>query len=191
MAASHSSFQDVHSDFHFPHSGGNIATLQIFLIISTCFLYLVSAGLFTRGIWFLENNTWSQVSGGDAAETGAGPGSYDIRQSVWHVNCCSPLVNGGGGWGIFNAILGWTNSATYGSVIGYDLYWLTIILWFVGMRYRERHGRIPLLEPVIQRLWPRKSMEKSPDVPSAPLEMEEGKALGSGTNYRVNEISDA
>lgn len=24
--------------------------------------------------------------GGDAAETGAGPGSYDIRKSVWHVN---------------------------------------------------------------------------------------------------------
>lgn len=29
---------------------------------------------------------WNKIIGGDAAETGAGPGSYDIRKSVWHVN---------------------------------------------------------------------------------------------------------
>lgn len=29
---------------------------------------------------------WNHVIGGDASETGAGPGSYDIRKSVWHVN---------------------------------------------------------------------------------------------------------
>lgn len=29
---------------------------------------------------------WNKIVGGDAAETGAGPGSYDIRKSVWHVN---------------------------------------------------------------------------------------------------------
>ena len=76
---------------------------------------------------------------------GAGPGSYDIRQSVWHVNCCSPLQGGGGGWGIFNAILGWTNSATYGSVLSYNFYWLAVILWFMLMRYKENHGHFPLL----------------------------------------------
>lgn len=83
--------------------------------------------------------------GGEAAEMGAGPGSYDIRQSVWHVNCCSPLQGGGGGWGIFNAILGWINSATYGSVLSYNFYWLVVILWFVLMRYKENHGHFPLL----------------------------------------------
>lgn len=32
--------------------------------------------------------------GGDAAEVGNGPGSYDIDQSVWHVNVrSSPLFN--------------------------------------------------------------------------------------------------
>lgn len=83
--------------------------------------------------------------GGDSAETGAGPGSYDIRQSAWHVSCCSPLQGGGGGWGIFNAILGWTNSTTYGSVLSYNFYWLAVILWFVLMRYKENHGHFPLL----------------------------------------------
>ncbi|KAE8145435.1 iron permease FTR1/Fip1/EfeU [Aspergillus avenaceus] len=123
------------------YRGGNQTSLQIFMVISTCLLYLVAAGLLSRGVWFLENNTWSNLIGGDAGETGAGPGSYDIRQSVWHVNCCSPLVNGGGGWGIFNAILGWQNSATYGSVISYNLYWLVVIVWFGFMRYQEQQGR--------------------------------------------------
>ncbi|RJE17444.1 iron permease [Aspergillus sclerotialis] len=132
------------------YRGGNQASLQIFLIISTCFLYLVAAGLFTRGVWYLENNTWNHLIGGDAAETGAGPGSYDIRQSVWHVNCCSPLVGGGGGWGIFNAILGWTNSATYGSVISYNLYWISAIVCFAYMRHVERHGHLRVLQPLFR-----------------------------------------
>ena len=29
---------------------------------------------------------WNKIIGGDAVETGSGPGSYDIRKSVWHVN---------------------------------------------------------------------------------------------------------
>ena len=97
-------------------------------------------------MWYLELNEWNSLTGGDASETGSGPGSYDIRKSVWHVNCCNPEVNGGGGWGIFNALLGWQNSATYGSVISYNMYWLAIILAFIAMRYREKKGRWPLLK---------------------------------------------
>jgi high-affinity iron transporter len=66
---------------------GNMAPLQMFLIVSTCFLYLVAAGLFSRGVWYLEANAWNKATGGDADENGSGPGSYDIRRSVWHVNC--------------------------------------------------------------------------------------------------------
>jgi len=36
-----------------------MAKMQIFLIVSTCFLYLVAAGLFSKAVWFLENNTVS------------------------------------------------------------------------------------------------------------------------------------
>lgn len=75
------------------YRGGNAAPLQWFLIVSTCFLYLVAAGLFSRGVWYLEANTWNKLTGGDAAENGSGPGSYDIRQSVWHVNCCNPELS--------------------------------------------------------------------------------------------------
>lgn len=121
------------------------APIRIFLIASTCVLYLVAAGLMSRGVWFLETNTWNALTGGDAAEGGNGAGTYDIRQSVWHVNCCSPSLNGGGGWGVFNSILGWQNSATYGSVVSYNLYWLAVIIAFVTMRYREQNGRWPLM----------------------------------------------
>ncbi|KAK5080736.1 high-affinity iron permease [Lithohypha guttulata] len=128
------------------YRGGNAAPLQIFLIVSTCFLYLVAAGLFSRSVWYFEQNTWNKLTGGDASENGSGPGSYDIRQSVWHVNCCSPDLNGGGGWGIFNALLGWQNSATYGSVIAYNLYWIVVTTGFVLLRFKEKRGRWPLMK---------------------------------------------
>lgn len=60
--------------------------------------------------------------------------------------CCNPGINGGGGWGIFNAIFGWQNSATYGSVISYNLYWVFITMAFLAMRYNERKGHWPWLK---------------------------------------------
>lgn len=33
-----------------------MASIQVFLIISTCFLYLVAAGLFSKAVWDFENN---------------------------------------------------------------------------------------------------------------------------------------
>lgn len=128
------------------YRGGSTARLQIFLVASTCLLYLVAAGLFSRAVWAFEAQRWSEAIGGDAAEIGNGPGSYDIGASVWHVNCCSPILNGGGGWGFFKALLGWTNSATYGSVISYNVYWIFVILWFLVMRYREVKGHWPLMK---------------------------------------------
>ncbi|KAK6540195.1 high-affinity iron permease [Orbilia ellipsospora] len=120
------------------YKGGNAFHLQIFLIVSTGFLYLVAAGLFSRGVWLIENYKYVKLVGGDVGETGVGAGSYDIRNSVWHVNCCSPEYNGGGGWGIFNALFGWQNSATYGSVISYNIYWIVVIAYFLFMYFREK-----------------------------------------------------
>ncbi|KAL6720514.1 high-affinity iron permease [Lecanora helva] len=131
---------------YFIYKGGSLASIQIFLIVSTCFLYLVAAGLFSKSVWYFENYKWGQVIGGDASETGSGPGSYDIRQSVWHVNCCNPEIGGGGGWGIFNALFGWQNSATYGSVIAYNLYWVVVIIAFLAMRRNERQGHWSLMK---------------------------------------------
>jgi len=72
--------------------GGASAKLQYFLVISTCLLYLVAAGLFSRAVWYLQAQKWNDAVGGDAAETGAGPGSYDITKSVWHVNVSTYII---------------------------------------------------------------------------------------------------
>ncbi|KAI1438964.1 iron permease FTR1/Fip1/EfeU [Xylaria sp. CBS 124048] len=131
---------------YFLYKGGASTRLQVFLVISTCLLYLVGAGLFSRAVWSFESQQWNKVVGSDAAELGSGPGSYDIDKSVWHVNCCNPEVGGGSGWGILNAIFGWTNSATYGSVISYNVYWIAIMIALVIMRYHEVKGHWPLLK---------------------------------------------
>ncbi|KAI0853962.1 iron permease FTR1 [Daldinia vernicosa] len=155
------------------YKGGAGTKLQYFLIASTCLLYLVGAGLFSRSVWYFENQQWNNIIGGDAAELGDGPGSYDIDKSVWHVNCCSPELNGGeGGWGIFNAILGWTNSATYGSVISYNVYWIAVMISFGVMRYREVKGHLPFMKPKVNPAAPvvqaERSDEETKTVPNKP-----------------------
>ncbi|EOD51710.1 Iron permease FTR1 [Neofusicoccum parvum] len=168
---------------YFIYKGGSFASLQIFLIVSTCFLYLVAAGLFSKAVWDFEMHHWSQLTGGDAAETGSGPGSYDIRKSVWHVNCCNPEINGGGGWGIFNSILGWQNSATLGSVISYNLYWLVVMAAFVTMRHAEKGGRVPFVKSKASS--PRDSESEPGFRDSAVF----GKAMAGGDVREVQEHS--
>lgn len=124
------------------YRGGNKMSLQYFLILSTCFLYIVSAGLMLRGVWFFELEQYVRRCGGlDPSETGSGPGLYDISKSVWHVNCCNGLKDGW--WMVANAIFGWTNSATYGSVGIYLTYWIVVIVWLRARLFEERYGYLP------------------------------------------------
>ncbi|EQL01573.1 Iron permease FTR1 [Ophiocordyceps sinensis CO18] len=139
------------------YKGASTDRMHLFLLASTCLLYLVAAGLFSRGVWHLEAQKWNDVVGGDAAETGAGAGSYDIDKSVWHVNCCQSSGPDAGGWGIFNAIFGWTNSATYGSVISYNVYWIVVIMGFVVMRFHETKGRWPFTKAKTRQPLPAES----------------------------------
>lgn len=72
---------------------------------------------------------------------------YPLASRLSLLQCCNPELNGGGGWGIFNALLGWTNSATYGTVISYNCYWIAIIVTFIAMRYNEGNGHWPFMKP--------------------------------------------
>lgn len=120
---------------------GNNVSMKLFLIVSTSVLYLISAGLFSRGVWYFETYVYNKKTGGDASENGSGPGTYDITKSVWHVNCCNPETDHG--WDVFNALLGWQNSATYGSVISYNIYWVAVIVTLLLMMYEEKNGHLP------------------------------------------------
>ncbi|KAJ8098778.1 iron permease FTR1/Fip1/EfeU [Lipomyces tetrasporus] len=127
------------------YKGGSYMRMQIFLIVSTCFLYLVAAGIMSRAVWYFEMYIFAKAVGGDVAETGSGPGSYDIRSSVWHVNCCNPNIDGG--WMIFQALFGWQNSATYGSVLMYNIYWIAVMVGVVALLYYEKKGHYPFMKP--------------------------------------------
>lgn len=135
---------------------GNAISINYFLIGSTCFLYLVAAGLFSRGVWFLELQQFVNRVGMDVSETGSGPGSYDITKSVWHVNCCNGQTDGG--WMIANALFGWTNSATYGSVISYNFYWIFIIVAVYVSLVKEKTG----YNPLYPRAWQSKKFTRLP-----------------------------
>ncbi|CCK68059.1 Fth1p KNAG_0A03790 [Huiozyma naganishii CBS 8797] len=125
-------------------------SLKICLVVTTCFLYLISSGLFSKGVWQLELQGYvNNCNGQDMTEVGNGPGSYDISKSVWHVNCCNGENDGG--WMLLTAIFGWTNSATYGSVISYNVYWLVFILVLNILIVEEKYGYIPYLPVVLQK----------------------------------------
>lgn len=126
----------------FIYRGGNLMSIQIFLIASTSVLYLIAAGMFSKSVWSLQYHTFAQRVGSDVAEEGNGPGSYDITETVWHVNCCNPETDNG--WDVFNAILGWQNTATYGSVISYNVYWACLVLTVTALMYEEKTGKLPL-----------------------------------------------
>ena len=102
---------------------------------------MIAAGLFSRGVWYFETNTFNKKTGGDASESGDGNGSYDITKAVYHVNCCNPELDNG--WDVFNALLGWQNTGYIGSVLAYNLYWLCLIIVVLLMLFEEKTGHLP------------------------------------------------
>ncbi|KAI0702859.1 Ftr1 protein [Cytidiella melzeri] len=128
------------------YSFASRTTLTIFLVVMTNLLLLIGAGLFSRSIGSFQENTFNHLLGGDVDDAGAagdGPGSYDVRGNVWHLDCCNPENNfDNNGWSIFNAIFGWTNNATLGTVLGYVFYWIAAVVVLIVMKYKE--GRTKL-----------------------------------------------
>lgn len=119
---------------------GSTGTLHWFLIISTTILFLIGAGLASRGVGFLQYYVFAQGVGGDVAETGDGPGSFQVAGNVWHLTYGNPETGSpttNGGWQIFNAILGWNNTATLGSILIYVFYWLVVIVALIYNKWSE------------------------------------------------------
>lgn len=168
--------------FFFRYSGA--LSLRICLVVATCFLYLIAAGLFSKGVWQLELQDYiNKCNGQDMSEVGSGPGSYDISRSVWHVNCCNGEKDGG--WMLLTAIFGWTNSATYGSVISYNVYWLVLIA-VIKLLKTEEDGFIPYVPIFLQK----KRIIKRLHIAKASLDLKSNSAsLISPTPARISEDS--
>lgn len=122
---------------------GSSTTLHWFLIFSTTFLFLIGAGLFSKAIGFFQYYKFAGGVGGDVAETGDGPGSYQTAGNVWHLTYGNPEAGSmttNGGWQIFNALFGWNNTATLGTVLGYCFYWIFVIAVLIYYKWTE--GRV-------------------------------------------------
>ncbi|CDH52651.1 plasma membrane iron permease [Lichtheimia corymbifera JMRC:FSU:9682] len=126
------------------YRGGNLVRLRWFFIVSTIILYLVAAGLLSRGVGFIEQYEWNKVIGGEAAEEGGDVIGYKVTTAIWHVSWGDPEKNlpSTGGYQIFNSVLGWNNTATYGTIITYCLYWLVVIGFLVYFYYDEKRSAI-------------------------------------------------
>jgi len=70
------------------------------------------------------------------------------------------MISSNGGWGIFNAILGWQNSATIGSVVSYCVYWIFVTITLIIMRIDER--RIAMGKATLWRTLLRKGHKDPP-----------------------------
>ncbi|QRV89330.1 iron transporter FTH1 [Ceratobasidium sp. AG-Ba] len=112
--------------------------LRVFLVASTSFLLLIGAGLLSKSVGAFERHRFNVMVGGDVAEAGNGPGSYDVVGNIWHLDCCNPEnKHDARGWAVFNAILGWSNNGSVGTVVSYILYWVVAIIALVRMKHRE------------------------------------------------------
>lgn len=82
------------------YRGGSLVRLRWFFILSTMILYLVSAGLMSRAVGFIEQYEWNKIIGGETAEEGGDVIPFRVSTSVWHVSWGNPEQNTAdtGGW---------------------------------------------------------------------------------------------
>ncbi|KAG0055292.1 hypothetical protein BGZ83_009050 [Gryganskiella cystojenkinii] len=116
------------------YRGGNMLKLHRFFVVSTCVLLIVAAGLVAKAIAAFEMNAWDRLIDAQSDDTG----SYDPRVNVWGLTCCDPNNNNAGGWQLLNALVGWSNVASIGTIVGYICYWFVVIGWLVFMKIRRR-----------------------------------------------------
>ncbi|EGV60375.1 iron permease FTR1 [Yamadazyma tenuis ATCC 10573] len=118
---------------------GDSLSLRWFKMCSTGLLYLIAAGLFSKGVWNFELQKFIDCCEGfNVKETGHGPGSYDITKSVWHVICST-------------AVSGPVNSATYICLAGYLGYRVAVNYALTSLLFEEQHGYLPIITIKLQK----------------------------------------
>ncbi|KAF9788533.1 iron permease FTR1 [Thelephora terrestris] len=124
---------------YFIYAFASRTTLTVFIIVMTNLILLIGAGLFSKAIGLFQGYLFSKLLGVDVDDAGGtGPGSYDVRGNVWHLDCCSPA---GQGWMVFAAIFGWTNNGTLGTILGYVFYWIAVVVTLLFLKRRENKNR--------------------------------------------------
>ncbi|KAJ3162553.1 high-affinity iron permease [Geranomyces variabilis] len=118
------------------YAAGSRIKLKYFFVVSTCFLFLVAAGLFSRAIRSFESEYFNRsllYPSGSGDDGDAPPIAY--TSSLWWLDCCDYRSNG---WSIFNALFGWNEKGSVGTVTGYCLYWVALSTWLIGIKIVEK-----------------------------------------------------
>ncbi|KAG0274015.1 hypothetical protein BGZ95_010183 [Linnemannia exigua] len=111
------------------YRGGNKMKLHPFFVGSTCLLMLLAAGLVSKGVAAFEADYWGRVTGAQSDDDG----SFDPRFNLWALKCCDPKKPDAGWWSVANALVGWSNIASYWTVGGYILYWGLVSWWLIRL----------------------------------------------------------
>eukprot|EP00897_Mesotaenium_endlicherianum_P001074 jgi/Mesen1/10968/ME000096S10542 len=97
------------------YKGASYAAFKWFIGFSTLLLFVIAAGLFSFAVHEFEEHTENE----------------DI---VWKLDCCNH--NDDGIWKVLNAIVGWRNEATIGTLCAYIFYWVFVVAAFVILRMK-------------------------------------------------------
>ena len=89
----------------------------VFLPPSPLLLLVIAAGLFTGSVHELEEYT-------------------DNEHFLWQLDCCDP--EGNNFWSLLNAVFGWRNEATQGTLSAYIMYWLFVVVALLLLRLKWR-----------------------------------------------------
>ncbi|KAJ3187553.1 high-affinity iron permease [Irineochytrium annulatum] len=119
------------------YRAGNSVKLHMFFVCSSIFLLFLSAGLAAKAAVKFEQRDWALhvgIGDTDAAST------YNPLRAVWYTSCCNPGDPNAGGWQLFAAIFGWSNSAMYSSVGTYIAYWIVVSLILVATKLGAFNG---------------------------------------------------
>ncbi|KAJ3406552.1 hypothetical protein HDU80_010952 [Chytriomyces hyalinus] len=127
------------------YRAGSTMKLHTFFVSATILILYLAAGLWSKAVLSFETNEWGHLIGVADADSSK---FYNVKKSVWHLSCCDPKDPNLGGWQLFNAIFGWTNSPTIGSIVSYIVYWVIITISLVVMKLMDRRRERLGLEKV-------------------------------------------
>lgn len=97
------------------YRGCSAVGFKWFLILSTALLLVIAAGLFAGAVHELEEYT-------------------DNEHFLWQLHCCHQEKDGI--WKILNAIVGWRDEATVGTLVSYICYWIFVAICLALLRLK-------------------------------------------------------
>ncbi|KAI7821982.1 iron permease FTR1 family-domain-containing protein [Gamsiella multidivaricata] len=125
------------------YRGGNKMKLHPFFVGSTCLLLLIAAGLVAKGVAAFEADRWIRLTGAQSDDAG----TFDMRVNLWGLKCCDPKQPDAGWWSVANAMVGWSNVASYWTVGFYIAYWGVVSAWLIRLKSKRVKAAIEAATP--------------------------------------------